>query len=160
MRALIAGVAIALASPSFAVTGNEYFTLSESERLAYTLGAVDGVLTGLLLESGEQPRLAVCLGEIPPSQIFAIFEKALSDRPEQWDFPASFVLHDALSHPKRIRSFLKVAASEGRRRQRDKTLISMVPTGTVSACTQEGSRMGRITPAAENRRNPGGPGGG
>jgi hypothetical protein len=77
-----------------AVSGNEYRNLSVTQKLAWTVGVADGIIATQLFESGKQPPLAKCLGELEREQIRSIFEKALEGQPDRWHFPAAFAFYD------------------------------------------------------------------
>ncbi len=77
-----------------AVSGNEYRNLSATQKLAWTVGVADGIITTPLFESDKQSPLAQCLSELEREQIRAIFEKALEGQPERWHFPAAFCFYD------------------------------------------------------------------
>lgn len=63
---------------AFALTGNEYRNLGDSERSAWVTGVADGLLTEQLISIGKQPPLASCLAQYPTDQIVAIFDKHLT----------------------------------------------------------------------------------
>lgn len=95
-RLLIPIVALLVASNAQAITGTEYRALTEASRQAWVVGAVDGILTTHLSQTGKEPGLSKCLVGLHPTQIKAIFEKALEVYPELWHFPAGFQLLDTL----------------------------------------------------------------
>ena len=80
-------------APASAISGNEFLALDRQARLTWTVGAVDGILTGLLLATGEQPAMAFCFAKFDRMQTLAIFEKALQERPDMWHHPASFMFY-------------------------------------------------------------------
>lgn len=80
-------------SPSYALTGNEYRTLPEPQRLAWTVGVADGILATQLIASNKKPPLADCLAKFEREQIRAMFEKAIEKEPERWHFPAAFTFY-------------------------------------------------------------------
>lgn len=82
-----------VAAQSYALTGNEYRTLPDSERLAWTVGVADGILTTQLFTTNKKPPLAECLGKLDRAQIRAMFEKTLEQQPGQWNFPAAFMFY-------------------------------------------------------------------
>lgn len=95
--ALAAGVQILMSTSALALSGNEYRALSQVQRQAWLVGAIDGLLTAQLTTTNKQPGLAVCLSKIPVSQQQAIFEKALDADPERWNFPAAFKVLDVFN---------------------------------------------------------------
>jgi hypothetical protein len=95
-RLLIPIVALFVASNAQAITGTEYRALQEAQRQAWVVGAVDGILTTQLWQTNKEPEISKCLVGLHPTQIKAIFEKALEANPERWHFPAAFQLLDTL----------------------------------------------------------------
>lgn len=79
-----------LVPSAFALTGNEYRNLGDTERSVWVTGVADGLLTEQLIRTGEQPALARCLAQYTTNQIVAIFDKHLGENPESWNHPAAF----------------------------------------------------------------------
>jgi hypothetical protein len=89
-------LAALLAPSAQAITGTEYRNLDETRRESWLVGAVDGILTAQLWQTNKEPEISKCLAGKHPTQIKAIFEKALEASPERWHFPAAFQLLDSL----------------------------------------------------------------
>ena len=85
-------LAVLLAHGAQAITGTEYRNLEEARREAWVIGAVDGILTAQLWLTKKEPEISKCVAGKHPTQIKAIFEKALEASPEVWHFPAAFQL--------------------------------------------------------------------
>jgi len=80
---------------TFAITGNEYRQLPNSQRIAWIYGVTDGFSTAELIATKKQPEIVVCFSELEWEQIKAIFEKSLNSDPERWHFPAAFIFREA-----------------------------------------------------------------
>jgi hypothetical protein len=82
-----------------AVTGNSYQRLSQSLRYTWIVGVTEGILTVQLFEANQNPPfdknppIVRCLNDLEAQQIQAIFEKALKNNPEKWQFPASYLFY-------------------------------------------------------------------
>ena len=76
-----------------ALTGNEYRNLNSRDRLTWTVGVADGILTNYVIEVKKTSPFAECLGKLEREQIRAIFEKELESNPESWHFPAAFTFY-------------------------------------------------------------------
>jgi hypothetical protein len=81
-----------------AITGTEYRDLDEARRESWVVGAVDGILTAQLWQTNMESEISKCLVGKHPTQIKAVFEKALEANPENWHFPAGFQLLDTLQN--------------------------------------------------------------
>lgn len=80
-----------LSGQAFALSGNEYRKLTNEQRLSWTVGAADGIMTEQLFASNKKPPLVECLAKLDREQMQAMFEKALDGQPERWQYPAAFV---------------------------------------------------------------------
>lgn len=90
-------LALLLVSSAQAITGTEYRNLDETRRLSWVVGVIDGILTTQLsLTNVDEPELSKCLAGKHPTQIKAIFEKALEANPWGWHFPAAFQFLDTI----------------------------------------------------------------
>ena len=67
-------------------TGNAYFNLSDYDRQIYIQGIVDGVRASELFDANSSVvhEFSDCMKNKPPSQLQAVIEKALRERPDLW----------------------------------------------------------------------------
>ena len=68
MNKYIAILLLVFSGSVSAISGNECRALSESKRLMWLVGAIDGALTAQLILTNEQPPLVVCLGDLEMRQ--------------------------------------------------------------------------------------------
>lgn len=99
-----------LAVPLGYVSGNNYLEFSEQERTVWFMGFMDGLMAedfhskpqvtfkddANLDMRGEDYWLdrlwtSRCAARHPITQLKAVFEKELNDRPDTWHAPASFI---------------------------------------------------------------------
>jgi hypothetical protein len=92
LNLLVVVAALVTSAQAHAITGTEYLGLNETQRQAWVVGAVDGILTAQLWQTNKEPEISKCLVGLHPTQVKAIFEKALNANPESWHFPAAFQL--------------------------------------------------------------------
>lgn len=71
------------AFPGF-VTANEYRALSVAEKYAYSAGLIDGLLASPILLEDEIRQLEDCVTGMSNSQMSAIFDQYISDKPGTW----------------------------------------------------------------------------
>lgn len=95
-RRLLPIITLVVASNAQAITSTEYRALQETQRQTWVVGAIDGILTAQVWQTSKEPEISKCLVGLHPTQIKAIFEKALEANPERWHFPAAFQLLDTL----------------------------------------------------------------
>lgn len=81
--------------PAYSLSGNEYRRLTEVQKLAWTVGVLEGILAVQVIEGRKHPELVECLKDLEREQIRAIFEKVLENDPERWHFPASYSFYFA-----------------------------------------------------------------
>lgn len=80
------------------ITGNDYMALSIKERQIWVIGVADGIMAEGIesAKAAEGPWLGRCLRGIPGSQLVAILEKDLRDRPDSWHAPAALVFRGTM----------------------------------------------------------------
>lgn len=99
------------AAPLGYITGNDYWKFSEQERTVWFIGFMDGLMAEDNLSESRRAvfkndtdremntegywldRLwtARCAERHPISQLKAVFEKELRDKPDAWHAPAAFI---------------------------------------------------------------------
>ncbi len=93
-RLLLLGILLLFSQqPASALTGNEYRALPAPQRLAWTLGAADGIVAGQFMTTNEKSPFAACLSKLEREQLRAMFERALELNPERWHLPAAFTFY-------------------------------------------------------------------
>jgi hypothetical protein len=106
MRVQVIWVLILVACPLHAedgvtlgyITGNDYLAMPESGRIAWLVGAFDGLMAEsvAVAKDPKGPWLGRCLKGIPANQAVAMFDKYLRDNPSSWHAPAAFMLRDSM----------------------------------------------------------------
>lgn len=86
-------------TPTCFVKAGQYAELSESDRLTYTTGLMDGLYAAGLLGAGDEnvSGLTSCTEGMDNHQIAAIITKYVKDHPETWHHPVSIDAFNALS---------------------------------------------------------------
>ena len=76
-------------------TGTDYMKMDEHARDAWIVGALDGIMAESLYSAKEMTKgswLGNCIEGMDLTQIKAMFEKELKDKPEGWHAPAALIL--------------------------------------------------------------------
>jgi hypothetical protein len=78
--------------------GNDYLELDASEKRAYAMGAVNGMLVAPLLGAPEEKLkwLQDCTLDMNDEQVAAIITKYLRDNPAKWHFPMNLTSFNAM----------------------------------------------------------------
>ena len=75
------------------VTGNDYMKMDNDARLAWVIGAMDGIMAESFAHKKDDkgPWLGRCVDGLTTHQIKAMFEKELGNNPEAWHAPGALV---------------------------------------------------------------------
>ena len=81
------------------LTGNAYRELSESGKLGYAMGFINGLLVVPLITGKESDItwLHPCVSGMTNTQVVAIIEKQLADNPARWQQPMNILSFDAIA---------------------------------------------------------------
>lgn len=81
------------------ITGNDYLQLDDNARLGWLVGVMDGIMaeSTLITKDDQGPWLGKCIVGLNTQQIKAIFEKKLSENPEEWHAPAAFIFREKMN---------------------------------------------------------------
>jgi|TARA_B100001964_G_scaffold206636_1_gene237877 hypothetical protein len=79
-------------------TGSEYIEMDDNDRLAWLVGAMDGIMaeSTMIKKDDNGPWLGRCINGLTIQQIKAMFEKELNENPEAWHGPAAFILRNKM----------------------------------------------------------------
>jgi len=80
------------------LTGNDYRKLPYSEKISYISGVFDGFTNATLFGAPDSSiqTLMNCLPHVPQDQLEAMVSKYLSENPDKWGFPMSYLVFAAL----------------------------------------------------------------
>lgn len=80
------------------LNGEDFLKLSESDKVYYSMGIIDGYLAATQFGANNKylEWVSKCIEGKTNTQISAIFVKHLQDRPERWDKPAQVLMFEAL----------------------------------------------------------------
>lgn len=81
------------------MNGNEYLDMDTSQKRAYAMGVVNGMLNAPLLGApeGKAKWLADCTKKMNDEQVAAIITKYLRDNPAKWHFPMNLSSFNAMN---------------------------------------------------------------
>ena len=79
-------------------TGEQFLSMSETEKSAFSMGTVNGMLLAPLFGAPKEQmlRIETCLVGMTNSQVTAIFEKYLRDNPSRWHQTPHVPMYSAL----------------------------------------------------------------
>jgi len=79
-------------------TGEQFLNMPEAEKLAFSMGTVNGMLLAPLFGAPKERMLWIetCVLGMTDSQVTAIFEKYLRDNPSRWHQTPHAPMYSAL----------------------------------------------------------------
>jgi hypothetical protein len=85
--------------PTSYIKAGKFLELTEVERVAYTMGLLDGFYGSALFDATDEAvdRLNSCTKEMDSKQMTAVISKFVTDHPEKWHLPLSMGAYDAIN---------------------------------------------------------------